>query len=175
MSALHRARAAAVAGALLMGALSAPGSGLETIRFLIAVPVGTFERDRSVPLRVTLVNVSTQPVRVNARLAVNDQGEPQAFREVTIAIRTPSGRPAAFRLDIKIRAAAEKDFVTLAPGRSISKTIDLHRYYALVEPGTYEARATYTGGHDWKPPVRYRYLAPVSGPIESNTIRFTLR
>jgi hypothetical protein len=165
MSPLRKALVTAVAGVLFMGALSAPGSGLETVRFYIALPVGTFERDRSIPLNVRLVNVSSQPARVNARLAVNDDSEPAAFHEVTVAIRTPSGRRAAFRLDIKVRAAAAKDVVTLAPGRSVSKTIDLNRYYAIDKPGVYEVRATYASS------------APggLPGPLKSNAVRFTLR
>jgi hypothetical protein len=164
MSSLRRLLATAVAGVLLVGALSAPGSGLDTVRFYIALPVGTFERDRSIPLRVTLVNVSSQPVRVNARLAVNDANEPAPFREVTVAIRTPSGHQAAFRVLIKIGAPRAADLITLQPKRSVATTVDLAHYYTIREPGVYEARATYASS------------APlaVPGPVVSNTVRFTL-
>ena len=149
----------------ILGVLSAPGSGLETVRFLIALPVGTFERDRSIPLNVRLINVSSHPVRVNARLAVNDETEPAAFREVTVAIRTPSGRRAGFRVLIKIGKPGAADLVTLQPGRSVATTIDLAHYYTLHERGKYEARATYASA------------APgtVAGPLTSNTVQFTLR
>jgi len=164
MSALRRVVGATIVGALLAAALRAPGSGLETVRFFIALPVGTFEKDHAVPLRVSLTNTSPRSVRVNARLAINDRQEPKAFREVTVTIRTPSGRTAEFRQDIKIRAAAVRDVVALAPGRSIAKTIDLNRYYALDERGAYEAHATYASP-----------AGAVPGPLVSNTVRFTLR
>jgi hypothetical protein len=163
MSALRSVLAITVAGAVLAG-FAIPVLGLETVRFYIALPVGTSEKGHPVALRVSLTNTSPTSVRVNARLAVNDGQEPPAFRELTVTIRKPSGHTAQFRQDIKIRAAAAKDVVALAPGRSIAKTIDLNRYYTLDERGAYEARATYAS------------TAPgsASGPIVSNTVRFTL-
>jgi hypothetical protein len=67
-------------------------------------------------------------------------------------------------VDIKIGAAPAAKLVLLPAGRTVSRTIDLARYYALDEHGVYEVRATYASA------------APntVAGPVASNTARFTL-
>ena len=152
----------ALAGALI-AATPAPAAGAGTVDFIIELSAPAHTAGHPVPLRLTLANVSL-PVRVNTRLAVNDAREPAAFREVTVAIRKPSGRQAAFRVDIKIGAAPAAKLVVLATGRSVSRTIDLARYYELDEHGVYHVRATYASA------------APntVAGPIASNTVRFTL-
>jgi hypothetical protein len=161
---MHNRHAVAVgiAGALV-AALTAPVSGAGKLDFIIELSAPAYTAGHPVPLRLMLTNVSL-PVRVNTRLALNDANEPPAFREVTVAIRKPSGRQAAFRVDIKIGAAPAAKLVVLPTGRSISKTFDLARYYTLDEHGAYEVRATYASA------------APntVAGPIGSNTVRFTL-
>ena len=159
---IKRGFAVALAGALLV-ANSAPVSGAGTLRFTITPPAATYAAGQPIPLRATLLNASA-PVRVNTRLAINDAREPAAFREVTVAIRKPSGRQAAFRVDIKIGAAPAAKLVLMPTGRSVSKTFDLARYYTLDEHGVYEVRATYASA------------APntVAGPIGSNTVKFTI-
>jgi hypothetical protein len=155
--------AAVIAGALI-AALCAPAAGAGKLDFIIELSAPAYTAGHPVPLRLMLANASA-PVRVNTRLAINDAHEPAAFREVTVAIRKPSGRQAAFRVDIKIGAAPAAKLVVLATGRSVSKTLDLARYYTLDERGVYEVRATYASA------------APntVAGPIGSNTVRFTLQ
>jgi len=159
---IKRGFAVALSGALLV-ANSAPVSGAAQLRFAIAIAAPTYATGHAIPLRLTLANASA-PVRVNTRLAVNDAHEPAAFREVTFAIRKPSGRQAAFRVDIKIGAAPAAKLVLLPAGGTVSKTIDLARYYTLDEHGAYEVRATYASA------------APntLPGPIGSNMVRFTL-
>jgi uncharacterized protein (DUF58 family) len=159
---LKRGFVVALAGALLV-ALCAPAAGAGKLDFIIELSAPAYTAGHPIPLRLTLANASA-PVRVNTRLAVNDANQPPAFREVTVAIRKPSGRQAAFVVDIKIGAAPAAKLVLLPAGRTVSRTIDLARYYALDEHGVYEVRATYASA------------APntVAGPVASNTARFTL-
>ena len=165
MSAAGRAFAIAAGAALLMCLVCATAMGAGRLQFTIGLSPGPYSVGRPVPLDMTLTNASSAPVRVNRRLAVNDEREPAAFREVTFDIRTPSGKRASFRLDIKRGAAHPSDVVSLKPRGSVRKTVDLARYYAVHETGTYEARATYASA------------APgsESGPVTSNAIRFTVR
>ena len=165
MNAAGRAFAIAAGAALLIGLLCATATGARPLQFTIALSAGSYSVGRPIPLDMTLANTSPSSVRVNGRLAVNDEREPAAFREVTFDIRTPSGKRASFRLDIKRGAAHASDVVLLKPHDSVRKTVDLARYYAVHETGTYEARATYASA------------APgsESGPVMSNAIRFTVR
>ena len=142
-----------------------PVEGADAVRFTVVLPGSSYAAAGPIPLRMTLANGSSQPARVSGRFAVNDEREPPAFHEVTVVLRAPSGRHAAFRRDIKIHAARAGDVVTLPPGGSASKTVDLARYYLLDERGAYEVRATYAA------------TAPgaLPGPIVSNTVRFTVR
>ena len=135
------------------------------MQFTIALAAPSYAAGTPIPIDMALVNVSSRPERVNTRLAVNDEREPAAFREVTFDVRTPSGKRAAFRLDIKIGAPHADRLVVLEPRRSARRSIDLAKYYAIREPGSYEVRATYASA------------APgtVAGPVASNTVRFTLR
>ena len=165
MSAAGRALAIAAGAALLIGLLCATAMGAGKLQFTIALSAASYSAGRPVPLDMTLTNVSSAPLRVNGRLAVNDDREPAAFREVTFDIRTPSGKRASFRLDIKRGAARPSDLVSLKPHESVRKTADLAHYYVLRETGTYEVRATYASA------------APGSenGPVASNVVRFTVR
>jgi hypothetical protein len=164
MSAAGRAFAIAAGAALLIGLLCATATGAGTLQFTIALSAGSYAVGHPVPLAMTLTNGPAAPVRVNGRLAVNDDREPAAFREVTFDIRTPSGKRAPFRLDIKRGAARPSDLVSLKPHESVRKTVDLAHYYAVHETGTYEARATYAS------------TAPGAehGPVTSNVVRFTV-
>lgn len=164
MSAAGRAFAIAAGAALLIGLLCATATGAGKLQFTIALSARSYAAGAPIPLDMTLANASPAPVRVNGRLAVNDEREPAAFREVTFDIRTPSGKRASFRLDIKIGAARPSDIVALKPHGSVRKTVDLAHNYALRETGTYEARATYASA------------APgaENGPVVSNALRFTV-
>jgi hypothetical protein len=164
MSAAGRAFASAAA-ALLTGLLCASATGAGQLQFTIALRAPSYSAGRPIPLEMTLTNASPTPLRVNTRLAVNDEREPAAFREVTFAIRTPSGKQASFRLDIKIGAARPSHLVPLKPHDSARKTVDLARYYAVHETGTYEVRATYASA---APGAEH-------GPVVSNVLRFTVR
>jgi hypothetical protein len=164
MSATGRAFASAAA-ALLTGLLCASATGAGQLQFTIALRAPSYSASRPIPLEMALANTSPASLRVNARLAVNDEREPATFREVTFAIRTPSGKRASFRLDIKIGAARPSQLVSLKPHDSVRKTVDLAQYYAVHETGTYEVRATYAS------------VAPGAerGPVVSNALRFTVR
>ena len=165
MSAVARAFAIAAGAALLIGLLCETATGAGKLQFTIALRTGSYSVGRPVPLDMTLTNASPSSVRVNGRLAVNDEREPAAFREVTFDIRTPSGKRASFRLDIKRGAAHPSDVVSLKPHDSIKKTVDVAHYYAVHETGTYEMRATYASA------------APgaENGPVTSNALRFAVR
>ena len=165
MSAAGRAFSIAAGAALLIGLLCATATGAGKLQFTIALSAASYSVGRPVPVAMTLTNVSSAPVRVNGRLAVNDDREPAAFREVTFDIRTPSGKHAAFRLDIKRGAARPSDVVSLKPHESVRKTVDLAHYYALRETGTYKVRATYASA---APGAEH-------GPVASNALRFTVR
>jgi uncharacterized protein (DUF58 family) len=165
MSAGRRAFAIAAGAALFVCILRAPATGARPLQFTIALSAGSYAVGRPIPLDMTLTNASPAPARVNGRLGVNDDREPAAFREVTFDIRTPSGKRASFRLDIKRGAAHAADVVSLKPHDSVKKTVDLAHYYAVHETGTYEARATYASA---VPGAEH-------GPVTSNSIRFTVR
>ena len=165
MSAAGRAFAIAVLSALLAGMLCATATGAGHVQFTIALGAKDYALGRPVPIDMALVNESPSPVRVNGRLAVNDEREPADFHEVTFDIRTPSGKRASFRLDIKRGAALPSEIVSLKPHAGVRKTIDLARYFAIRETGTYAVHATYASA------------APGAerGPVTSNALRFTVR
>jgi uncharacterized protein (DUF58 family) len=165
MNAAGRAFAIAAGAALLVCLTCETVTGAGALQLTIALGAGSYAAGGPMPLDVTLANASSAPVRVNGRLGVNDDREPAAFREVTFDIRTPSGKRASFRLDVKRGAARPSHIVSLKPHDSVRKTVDLAHYYALHETGTYEARATYASA------------APGAerGPVTSNSVRFTVR
>jgi hypothetical protein len=165
MSAAQRWFAISATVALLAGLLCATATGAGTVQFTIALSARSYAAGGPVPLDMTLTNASPATVRVNRRLAVNDEREPAAFREVTFDVRTPSGKRAPFRLDIKRGAARPSQLVSLKPHGSVRKTVDLARYYALHETGTYEVTATYASA---APGAEH-------GPVTSNGLRFTVR
>ena len=165
MSAAVRAVAISALSALLAGLLCATATGAGHVLFTIALGAKDYQAGHPIPIGMALANDSPAPVRVNGRLAVNDEREPADFREVTFDVRTPSGKRASFRLDIKRGAALPSEVVSLKPHASVRKTIDLARYFTIRETGTYAVHATYAS------------TAPgaVTGPVTSNALHFTVR
>ncbi len=124
------------------------------------VPLGS-----PVLVSIRLTNADDHPLRVNARLALNAAIVPEDFRELTFVIRAPNGEQVPFGADIRIGSIAAGDVVELGPGQSVEASVDLAANYFLRQRGVYRVAATYRNASS---------LAVQLGPIESNTLTFTL-
>lgn len=140
-------------GMSLLGACGAPGDEVVTqtqaeqplgsasataardVAVSVSMDQASFGASEAVTVKVGLTNVSRHPVQLlkwytpaegleEALLEVSREGEPVAF------IGPHYKRPAA-------RAA---DFITLAPGESLTRTVDLTGLYDLSKTGHYSLR-----------------------------------
>ena len=126
------------------------------------------------PLLSTLLlrNADGQPVKVNARLAINSPSAPAEFREVALTVSDVFGRQLDFQPKVNIGFTGDANFQVLAPGEAADVRYNLALYYDLSQPGQYKVYATYQA-----------QLAPEvpsaagmwTGTVKSPVVQFTVR
>lgn len=94
-------------------------------------------------VEVTLTNQSSDPVLIVARLAVGykDSTDRELFADV---FQRGAGEVISKHVRLYQRSPpGSQDYVSLAPGQSISTTFDLFRWYRLPGPGEYDLVVSY--------------------------------
>jgi peptidyl-Lys metalloendopeptidase len=95
----------------------------------------TFGASEKASVTVTLTNDSRHPVKL-LKWYTPAEGLEEALLQVKV-----NGEDVAFTgPHYKRPAASEKDFLTLAPGESLSRTVDLGEVYDLSRTGSYSLR-----------------------------------
>ena len=141
----------AIAGASLLGACGVPGDetaagGEELARgaqelaardvsVRLSSEKATFGASEKASVTVTLTNTSRHPVKL-LKWYTPAEGLEEALLQVKL-----NGEDVEFTgPHYKRPAASEKDFLTLAPGESLSRTVDLGEVYDLSRTGSYALR-----------------------------------
>jgi hypothetical protein len=128
-----------------------PGMDTPPLLLLARAEGGTFRTGSPIPVEVTLRNVSSRPIWVNARLGVGY--EDGLSRELFFTvIDASSGRvlpvPDTARVDVHRMPPARTDFRELAPGEAVGATVDLAFWYPFQRPGDYRVVVTYENDDD---------------------------
>ncbi|WP_375765690.1 M35 family metallo-endopeptidase [Archangium gephyra] len=141
----------AIAGASLLGACGVPGDetaaggeGLaqgaqelaaRDVSVRLSSEKATFGASEKASVTVTLTNDSRHPVKL-LKWYTPAEGLEEALLQVKL-----NGEDVEFTgPHYKRPAASEKDFLTLAPGESLSRTVDLGEVYDLSRTGSYSLR-----------------------------------
>jgi hypothetical protein len=127
------------------------------------------EYSRSSPIEVTIVvtNLFDEPLLLNTRMLVN---HPLLQGEVAFRITNPRGKTCEIRRLVTPLTVREEDFVKLARGMSIQRSIDLSDLYPIQEKGTYKIQAIY---HNEVEGLKDG-LRAWRGLVRSDTAEFTL-
>jgi peptidyl-Lys metalloendopeptidase len=136
-----------VVGVSLLGACGAPPDASEElaseqqvaageISVSLSVEKSSLSASEDVAVKVTLTNTSSQPVRLLQWYVPNGEGLKEGLFEVT-----RNGEPVEYiGPHYKRVAPREQDFVTLAPGQSVSGLAAVSGAYDLSETGSYSFR-----------------------------------
>jgi hypothetical protein len=93
--------------------------------------------------RLVLRNQASGSLWVNRRLAVNHPVSPPHLRDVDFLVQDAYGRVAEFAAKVRVGLPGPEDFVELAPGESVERSVDLTFYYDLVPGEAYQVQAVY--------------------------------
>lgn len=101
--------------------------------------------NESVPVTITVTNLFDPPLLLNSRMLVNHR---LLAGEIAFLITDPAGKRCEFQRLVSPRPVADEDFVLLARGMSIQRTVDLADYFNLSRKGTYKVQALYRNQYD---------------------------
>jgi hypothetical protein len=121
-----------------------------------------------VHVRFQLLNLGSDPVIVNGRLAIN---EPNRVGEIWLQGRGPDGRALPFIADVNVGEPPAAEFATLPPSRLIGRHYDASRYLLFAQPGDYELMATY---HNRWAGVEGVSSVAWTGELRAKPLTFTL-
>jgi hypothetical protein len=120
-------------------------------------------------LSMVLRNVSSVALWVNARGALNSEGDPAAFREVWLEVNDERDRRHGYNCFAKPRTVIPDDYRVLPPSESLEIHLDTS-CYDLV-PGRYRAVAHYQDGNK-HPPRAPSGAAHLDGLLQSLPMAF---
>lgn len=132
----------------------------------------TYRPNEPVEGTFTLRNAGDQPALVKARLGLNSPYAPAEFRDLTVEVSGPDGRRLDFDARVNIGFPEDQDFKVLQPGESLTGTHALEGFFALDQPGTYQAQATY---HNQSEAKRANGLQAWTGEIQAAPVSFTIQ
>jgi hypothetical protein len=128
-------------------------SGMETSPLALAVQseAASFRLGSPIPVRVTLRNVSSQPVWVNQRLGMGYEDD--LIRELYFTVfDASSGQvlpvPDTARVDAHRLPPTRDDFRQLEPGGEVVVNTDLAFWYPFERPGPYRVVVSYENRDD---------------------------
>jgi hypothetical protein len=93
-----------------------------------------------IPVTITITNLFDPPLLLNGRLLVNHRRLPG---EVSFSITDPDGKRCDFQRLVSPMAVTNEEFVLLARGMSIQRTVDLADFFAMRKKGVYKVQAYY--------------------------------
>lgn len=143
---------------------TASGASLELRTKKAEVPQGD-----PAELTVVLRNTGDRPLWVNKRLLVNSPFVPEPYRDVWMAVTGPDGQERRFECKIRVGRPQAADYVALAPGQELERTVDMAKCHDLKALGAYRASATYGDGNR-EPPSPPDGAAPLREPLRSGQV-----
>lgn len=159
-------------GVSLLSACGAPEEQAETpsiqeaaegdVAVSVSVGKSSLRASEDVRVSVTFTNVSGHPVSV-LRWHAPEEG---VMKEALFHV-TRDGEPVEYiGRHYKRGAAQPGDYLTLAPGQSVTRTVDLSHAYDLSATGTYALRYELDGSHGGEGPISALRSADVSVYVE---------
>lgn len=140
------------------------------LRLMILIPQSSVQANNSIEVTIKLINVDTQPIKINKRLLVNNYHAPSVFRELSFIITSSNGEVLPFTRKINVGFVKPADFKILNPGEHVETTFSLDQGFNLTTPGSYSLKAIYenqSGSEEdrliWK------------GTLNSNNVIFTIK
>ncbi len=118
------------------------------------------------PVEVTIILTNLFPAQLllNSRMLVN---HPRLQGEVAFRITNGDDKPLLIQTLVTPLTMREEDFVLLAKGESIQRTVDLSDIYGMSHKGTYKVQAIYHNEIDFVSGKRRSWKGRVwSDPIE---------
>ena len=117
----------------------------------VSLPVRTAVGDREVLVNVTFTNTGDLPIRMVNWLL------PDAELDADMFLLSRDGEPVTYLGPIVKRAPpAAQDMITLAPGESISRIVDLAGVYDLTVSGVYSIQYGVASSHLFTPVIHAR-------------------
>jgi hypothetical protein len=113
------------------------------LRLTVASDKGSYDADEPIRLTITLANEGDSPVTANGRFLVNYPTAPEPVRDLYFEVSGPEGYANQRVFRVNAGFPRTTDLVTLEPGESHQKVVELTRYHSLHLPGTYEVTAHY--------------------------------
>ncbi len=99
--------------------------------------------DAKLDLVVRLTNPLDESVVVNRRLLLLPLGMPERFGELALDVGGPPGYQNVREIHVRTGPPRPEDFVKLAPGEAVERSVPLWRYESLHVPGQYTLSVTY--------------------------------
>ena len=94
----------------------------------------------AVPITITVTNLFDPPLLLNNRMLVNHRLLPG---EISFIVVDPHGKRCDFQRLVSPGAVTNDDFLLLARGMSMQRTVDLADYFSLSTKGVYKVQAFY--------------------------------
>ena len=144
-----------------------PGGNMLTL--ILELERETYQSGDAIPVMLVLTNLGHENLLVNSRMAPNHPHAPDSQRDIVFVITSPSGQKMQLNKFINMRAPKEDDFIILAAGETVERSINLEQIFSFVETGEYSIQAIYQNKADpgtdesaWK------------GEISSEKVTFTV-
>ena len=99
-----------------------------------------------IALTVIVTNLFDRPLLMNSRMLVN---HPRLEGEMSFRITDPSGKKVEIRRLVTPLSLRDRDFVTLARGESMQRSVDLADLFDINLKGTYHVQAFYHNEIDY--------------------------
>lgn len=94
----------------------------------------------ALPVTLTITNLFDPPLLMNSRLLVNHR---KLQGEISFSVTDPEGKRCEFQRLISPLTVTNEDFVLLARGMSIQRTVDLADFFNMRKKGIYKVQAIY--------------------------------
>lgn len=111
----------------------------------VAVTTRQAYKGAGIPVTITITNLFDNPLLLNSRMLVNHRLLPG---ELSFTVIGPDGRKCEFQRLVAALELTDADFVLLARGMSIQRTIDLADFFKMSRRGTYKVQAFYRNETD---------------------------
>ena len=117
----------------------------------LTMPLAQRPAGHAISTEISITNVSSRSLWVNARMALNAEGDPVSFRDIWVSVLGPDKREIPFSCFVRIGPPEPSDYRILKPGESIRRTEVISDCYATDKPGTYRMVAFYKDGNPSPP------------------------
>jgi hypothetical protein len=123
-----------------------------------------FPSGHPVVMTILVTNLFDSPLIMNSRMLVN---HPLLSGEVSFRIIGPDGRKVEIQRLITPLSLRDDDFVLLARGQSIQRSVDLSDLYGISQKGVYKIQVSYHNDIDHPVDGRRAWKGEIwSDPIE---------